>query len=125
MEYAPVLDTIYPEEIYSIPTPVVDVIDVPWSQLNEDHLHLLSKILQAVRLSLDSVRVIFQTNFDTTVWHEKPQKVIAFIEPQKGISSYEVITTGPMAIVFSDPLAHLISDEGGKRKLWSALKSLF
>ena len=125
MEHQLVLDTVYAEEIYSIPSPVVVVIGVPWSQLTEDQLQLLSKILQAVRLSIDSVRVIFQTSFDSSLWHEKPSKVIAFIEPQKGINSYEIISTGAMAIVFSDPLAQLISDDAGKRKLWSALKSLF
>ena len=125
MESLPVTNTIYTEEVYSIPIPVVIVIGVPWSELADDQLQLLSKILQAVRLSIESVRVIFQPGFDSSAWQEKPSKVIAFVEPKKGINSYEVIQTGAMAIVFSDPLAQLIADEAGKRKLWSALKSLF
>ena len=117
--------TIYAEEVYSIASPVTIVISVPWSQITEDHRQLLQKILQAVRHSLDSVRIIHQNKFDASAWNEKPSKVVAFIEPPKGLTAYEVIQTGETDVVFSDPLAQLISDDTSKRKLWGALKSLF
>jgi len=121
----PVLKTIYQEEVYGIFSKVAVYIGVPWHELKEEHRLLLSKILHAVRLSLESVRVIHQAQIDLSSWAEKPNRIIAFLAPPKGISTYEIIQSGPTSMVFSDPLEILQSDEAAKRKLWNTLKTLF
>ena len=116
---------IYTEEVYIIPPLVTVVIGEPWNQIPEEHRQLLNKILQAVRQSLESIRVIHQPEFNASAWSERPARVVSFTKPPKGLLLYEVIQTGETEVVFSDPLSQLISDDGAKRKLWSALKSLF
>ena len=118
-------ETIYLEEVYSIPYPVTVVIDVPWNDLKEGHRLLLSRILQAVKLSIHSVRIIHQPHFDLSSWHEKPPRAIAFVSALKGLTNYEVIETGETSIIFSDPLEMLNKDEPSKRKLWATLKTMF
>jgi len=116
---------IYSEEVYIIPPLVTVVIGEPWDHLPDEQRQLLNKILQAVRQSLESIRIIYQSEFNASAWSEKPARMVSFTKPPKGLILYEVIQTGEAAVVFSDPLSQLISDDAAKRKLWSALKSLF
>ncbi len=125
MEEVSIFKTIYSEEVYSIPSPVTVVFGVPWKDVKEDDKQLLSKILQAVRLSLDAVRFIHQPHLDLSAWTEKPRRMIAFVPPPKGLSAYEVIQTGETSVIFSDPLEILNTDDAAKRKLWNTLKTLF
>jgi len=118
-------EVIYAEEVYLIPPPVIVVIGEPWNKLNEEHRQLLNKILQSVRLSVAAVRIIHQSEFDASGLSEKPSRIIAFIKPPQGLTSYEVIQTGETAFVFSDLLSQLMADDAAKRKLWGALKTLF
>ena len=125
MEEVSVFKTIYAEEVYSVPSPVMVVLGIPWKEVKAEHQQLLSKILQAVGLSLDAVRFIYQPHFDLSAWHEKPRRVIAFVPPPKGLSAYDVIQSGETSVIFSDPLEILNTDDAAKRKLWNSLKTLF
>lgn len=118
-------ENIFLEEIYQVPSKITVIISQPWSNLKEDQRLLLSKILQSVKLSLESVRIIHQSTFDITSLREKPSRMVAFIAPPKGLALYEVIQTGETSMIFSDPFDTLITDEAAKRKLWSALRTLF
>ncbi len=115
----------YLEEVYAVPALVTIVLGIPWSQIKEEHTLLLSKILQSVQLSLESVRIVYQPQLDISRWSEKPSKLIAFLPPPKGLATYEVIQTGDTSIIFSDTLEILNADDAVKRKLWNALKSHF
>ncbi|NOT76558.1 MAG: hypothetical protein HOP08_16640 [Cyclobacteriaceae bacterium] len=125
MEQSNPFKSVYGEEVYSIPTPVTVIIGISWNDIKEEQRVLLSKILQAVRLSLESVRIVEMTPFDLSAMIEKPSKVLAFLAPPKGLASYEVVQTGDTSIIFSDPLDILMTDDAAKRKLWNTLKSLF
>ena len=116
---------IFEEEVYLIAPPVAVIIDIPWSDVKEDQRVLLSRILQAIKLSTEGVRILHLTQFDLSSFEEKPSRVLAFISPPKGLVSYEIIKTGSTSMIFSDPLEKLITDDSGKRKLWAALKGLF
>jgi len=116
---------IFEEEVYLIAPPVAVIIDIPWSDVKEDQRVLLSRILQAIKLSTEGVRILHLTQFDLSSFEEKPSRVLAFISPPKGLASYEIIKTGSTSVIFSDPLEKLITDDSGKRKLWAALKGLF
>ena len=125
MEEVSLFKTIYPEEVYSIPPPLAVVIGIPWAEVNDAQRLLLSRILQAIRLSVDGVRIVHQASLDLSAWGEKPAQVIAFLSPPKGLASYESIETGKASVVFSDPLEILVTDDQAKRKLWNILKTLF
>ena len=118
-------ENIYFEEIYQIPSKTTIIISNPWSEVKVEQRSLLFNILLAVKLSLDSVRIIHQSQFDLMSLKEKPSRMIAFVAPPKGLALYEVIHTGETSVVFSDPLENLNSDDVAKRKLWNSLKALF
>jgi DNA polymerase III psi subunit len=125
MEEESPFKTTYTEEVYSIPPPPTVVLGSPWNELKQEQQILLSKILQSVKLSLDAVRIVHQTTLDLSCWNEKPHRLLAFVAPPKGVSLYEIIQTGETAVIFADPLEVLHADDGSKRKLWNALKSLY
>jgi hypothetical protein len=116
---------IYPEETYQVPLPVTVLIDTPWSELPEELQVLLNKILQAVGQSMASVRILQQATADVSTLVEKPQRVIAFVPPAKGVPLYETVEAGGCKMLFSDPLEKLAGDDASKRKLWNGLKSMF
>ena len=118
-------ENIYFEEIYQIPSKTTIIISNPWSEVKVEQRSLLFNILLAFKLSLDSVRIIHQSQFDLMSLKEKPSRMIAFVAPPKGLALYEVIHTGETSVVFSDPLENLNSDDVAKRKLWNSLKALF
>ncbi len=125
MEQTSSFKTIYGEEVYSIPLPVTVIIGIPWSDIKEDQRQLLSKILLAIKQSLESVRILVIPQFDLSSYKEKPSRILAFVAPPKGLASYEVVQTGDTSVIFSEALDALITDDASKRKLWAALKLMF
>jgi hypothetical protein len=121
----PLFDNTFGEEIYLTPAPVTVIIGSPWTALGEDHVLLLSKILIAIGKSLEGVRIVQQEAFDMSAWNEKPERVLAFVPPPKGILPYDLVRAGEGALIFSDPLEILQTNDIAKRKLWDALKTLF
>lgn len=117
--------SIYEEEVYSVRPQLTVVLSEPWASVTEDQRILLNKILQAVGSSVDGARILHQTSFDISGFKEKPSKVLAFTPAPKGINPYEIIPTQDTSMIFSAPLSELLTDDGAKRKLWGALKSLF
>lgn len=120
-----VFENIFLEEVYQVPPKTTIIISTPWEKLEEEHRSFLSKILKSVKLSMESVRIIYQAQFDLTSLDEKPEKMIAFITPPKGLETYEVIQTSSTSVIFSEPLEILNMDDVAKRKLWASLKTLF
>ena len=118
-------EPIYQEEIYRIPAPVTIVLSCSWSEVGEQFRLPLAKILKALGHSLESARFIRQSPFDLSVFAEKPERMIVFVNPPKGLSLYEVHTTGNTSIVFAGGLEVLTEDEATKRKFWAALQALF
>ncbi len=125
MEQPSFFKSIYGEEVYSITAAVTVIIGVPWIEVKEDQRQLLSKILVAIGQSIESVRLLHLAQFDLSAYHEKPSRIIAFVNAPKGLSSYEIVQTGETSVIFSDSLEILISDDASKRKLWNTLKTLF
>lgn len=118
-------DAIFQEEVYSFSAPVTVMLGVPFKETKQEHRELLRKILHAVGLSLEAVRIVHQAHFDVSGWIEKPRQLIAFIPPPAGIARYEVIETSGMSVVVSDSIDVISGEEASKRKLWNALKLLF
>ncbi len=126
MELHPVLsEIIFTEELFEIaPSPTI-IIDQPWKKIGSDEKTLLTKILKSIGHSLDSVTVKYQPSFDLSQWPQKPQQVIYFGEPIKGISFYELVQADGVKIVAAEKLSALLQNDEAKKNLWQALKKQF
>jgi hypothetical protein len=119
-----VFEATYPEDLYLISPKVTVVLPMPWAEVKEDEKALLIKILTAVKLSLDAVVIRHQPRFDLSVWAEKPAKVLCFTQAD-GLAKNELVMAGPTSVIVSLPLAELVKEDEGKKKLWGALKQMF
>jgi hypothetical protein len=120
-----VFGTTYQEEIFQIkPKPVV-VINVVWDKLGDKERELLSKIISALKISIDSITIISQPTLDLASFTGKTHKVIYFGDLPIGISRYEVLESGGLSFVCSETLTQLIDSEASRKQLWVALKRLF
>ena len=115
----------YQEEIYLVPVPVTIVLACSWNEVVDSFRQPLEKILKALGHSLESVRIIQQSAFDLSALVEKPGRMIVFVNPPKGLTLYEVHTTGATSIVFAGGLEVLTEDDATKRKFWAALQAMF
>jgi len=120
-----IFETTFSEDLYLIPPPPTVVIPTQWKDLSEQELTLLSKILESLKLSLSSVRIIEMPSLDLSQWNEKPSRLIGFGCTAKGIPLYEVITTPQTQLVLADTLAVLNGNDDFKKRLWACLKQLF
>jgi hypothetical protein len=116
--------TTYPEELYLIQPRVTVVIPVAWVEVKEEEKVLLSKILNAVKQSLDSVVIRQQPHLDLSEWAEKPERVLCF-SPAEGLPKFEVLPAQGTSVIVSLPLPELITNDEAKKKLWAGLKVMF
>ncbi len=119
-----IFESTYPEELYLIQPRVTVVIPVPWAEVKEEEKVLLSKILNAVKQSLDSVVIRQQTHLDLSMWAEKPERVLCF-SPAEGLPKFEVLPAQGTSVIVSLPLPELITNDDAKKKLWAGLKVMF
>jgi hypothetical protein len=119
------LETIFQEDIYSIPAPLLIVLAKPWEELSEAELDTLSKMLKAVKLSLASVQIIVRTEFDKNDLSVfSPTRVLAFgASLTTPVKYYENINSENTSIIISESLDQL--DDQKKKSLWIALKDMF
>jgi hypothetical protein len=122
----PTLSSItFQEDIYLIPELVTIVVEKPWANVSTSERAQLSKILNALKLSLEKVRVSFQSDLDLTKLIGRPTHVIVFGLTLKGVNLYEAITIKDTRLVMSESLSALLTNDDGKKKLWLALKPMF
>jgi hypothetical protein len=119
-----IFESTYPEELYLIRQRVTVVIPVAWAEVKEEEKVLLSKILNAVKQSLDSVVVRQQAHLDLSVWAEKPERVLC-LSPAEGLPKFEVLPTHGTSVIVSLPLPELLTNDDAKKKLWAGLKVMF
>ena len=119
------LVNLYPEEIYRIKSKIIIVINRPWSEIADEEIALLKKILAASKLSLASVQVISRTEFsveDLKIF--SPSIIIVFgAELNDSDKMYESLLIEGTTVVVAHELHQL--DEARKRNLWSTLKQVF
>jgi hypothetical protein len=119
------LETIFQEDIYSIPAPLLIVLAKPWEELSETELETLSKMLKAVKLSLASVQIIVRAEFDENdLSILSPTRVLSFgASLKKPFKYYENINSEDTSIIISESLDQL--DDQKKKELWAALRVMF
>ncbi len=125
------IESIYSEELYSIPTRPVIVLTKAWNDLSDGERDQLQKITTALRqrihplLGLDSLSIISVLSLDLSKWKQRPKTILYFGPPVKGLNYYEVIEASNTRMVLSESLAELIPNETARGRLWQALKMLF
>jgi len=119
------LNTLFTEELYQIsPLPII-IVTKPWTEVQPAEREQLSKILVALKLSLDSVTILHQSKLDLAALTIKPERVIYFGPLPAGLTHYECIDAQGVALVASEDLSQLITNDPARKKLWSALRQLF
>jgi hypothetical protein len=119
-----IFETTYPEELYLIQSKVTVVIPVEWTEVKEEEKVLLSKILNAVKQSLDSIVIRQQPHLDLSTWAEKPERVLCF-SPAEDLPKFEVLPAQGTSVIVSLPLPELLTNDEAKKKLWAGLKVMF
>ena len=118
-------DATYPEEIFQIkPKPIV-VINESWERLGNKERDLLTKIIAALKISIDTITVISHPSLQITSFQGKANKLIYFGDLPIGLPPYEVLESGTVSFICSDSLTQLVDNEPARKQLWLGLNSLF
>ena len=125
MSQSSVLESLYTEELYKVPSKVVVVIPKSWNEISEDEQLVLSKMLVAVKLSLAAVQIVSKPKFSLEDFQAfPPQKVLAFGSAFNGSSKlYEHLSVNGTSVILADALGLL--DDAKKKSLWLALRQMF
>lgn len=122
----------FTEELYRInPARTVVILEKPWSELTSEEKGQLYKISGALKqrispaLSVDAFQVVHQSQLDVNQLVHKPNEIIYFGSPIKGLAYYEVIEANGIRMVLSESLRDLIPNDQSRQKLWKALQQLF
>jgi DNA polymerase III psi subunit len=120
-----IIESTFQEELYSIPPKPVVAIPTPWKSISESERALLEKILGAVKLSINHVKVVHTAQLDVLKWNNQPSHVLAFGLEMTGFSLYEPFEVQGIQLILSANLSALDQDKEGKQKLWAGLKKMF
>jgi DNA polymerase III psi subunit len=116
---------LYTEELYYIRPLATVVITKPWKEVLQAEQELLDRILTALKLSIKGITIVHQPMLDLSALSVKPEKVIYFGALPAGLTHYEQIEAQGVALVASEELEHLLSNDQARKRLWTALKQLF
>ncbi len=118
-------DTTYQEEIFLIKRKPIVVIASAWEKLGEKERELLTKIISALKISIDSITITSQKALDVTYFTGKTNKLIFFGEIPAGVARYEVLESADLSFICSESLTQLIDNEFARKQLWLGLRKLF
>jgi hypothetical protein len=119
------LESLYQEELYNLPSPVLFILNQPWEDISEPDKTVLTKMIGALRLSLASVRIITRAEFTLAdIAAYAPTKVIALGATFKASTElYKCLSQEGVSVVAGDALPAL--DDVKKKNLWLALRQMF
>lgn len=120
-----ILESLYQEELYRIPSRVLVILSGSWEELREEDRTVLTKMLAAVKLSLGSVQIISKKEFTIDELASfAPSKILAFgARLQPASSFYENLVVDGVPVILAEDLRTL--DDAKKKSLWGALKVMF
>ena len=124
-ETAAIFEALYSEELYDFRAPVVVVVPRPWSEIGADHKMVLTKMLAAVKLSIDTVQVVHRNTFSLEELSPlQSGKILAFgVNLKTPAPLYQHISQNSVSLIVSDALDQL--DDAKKKSLWLALRQMF
>lgn len=123
--YQEVFITTYQEEIFQIKTKPCVVINEPWEKLGEKERELLTKIISALKISIDSITIVSQPILDLPLFKGKTSKLMYFGDLPAGIARYEVLESGDLSFICSERISQLLDNEASRKQLWIGLKKMF
>ncbi len=120
-----VFGTTYQEEVFHLRQRPVVVINETWEQLREKERELLTKIISALKISIDSITIVSQPMLDITSFAGKVNKLIYFGELPAGVAPYENLESNGVSFICSQSLSQLLDNEVARKQLWLGLRALF
>lgn len=119
------LTVLYQEELYSIPTPLIIIFSKPWNTLTEEELVTLTRMVNALKLSLESVQILHREKVTVAdLSFLSPTRVLIFGAAFSPTNAYyENVDLNGTSVIVSEALDQL--DDSKKKSLWSALQSMF
>jgi hypothetical protein len=119
------LESLFQEELYILPSPLLIILSKPWAELSTEELNTLSRMLNAVKLNLASVQVIVRKDFAVEELSAySPNRILAFGATLKSTSTlYDSLSVNGVSVILSESLDQL--DDVKKKNLWTALKKMF
>lgn len=126
MSHPEIIETTFPEELYSVPAKPVIVLKQKWSELAETEITLLENVLKSASLKIDQFKIIISDQLDILNWNERPKQVIAIGLAPAGLSLNEVLDIQGVKLVATVGLDSLASqDKAAKLKIKASLLELF
>lgn len=93
------------------------------SPLNNSDKAFLSKILSAVGLSIDNVRLEEGTEFSQG--HFDCSVILSFGVPLSGEALYQIVKNSGKTLLSADEISRIQVDVNLKKQLWGALQKIF
>ena len=120
-----VIENLYSEERYAFPAPVLVVLSDDWQDLSAEEKTVLARMLNAVKLTLDSVQILSLKEFSLEdLAASAPSKVLALGATCSSIDkTYQLVTHSNVQVIVADSLKAL--DDVRKKNLWQALRVMF
>ncbi len=125
MSTASPLESLFQEDIYSIPGRTLIVTAKDWTETTEEERTVLIKMLSAVKLNLAMVQIITLQNFSLEDLSSfNPSRVLIFGGTIKEVSQlYTNTVVNGVPIITAEAIDKL--DDAKKKSLWIALKAMF
>lgn len=119
-------NSIFNDEIYSIKSRPVIVLDRTWNNIKEEEKALLERIIHVAKISLNDVDIIASQSLEILQRADRPPIAIAFGLDVPGLPQNEILDVqGTRTILTSDLRALADADKESKQKLARALSELF
>jgi hypothetical protein len=124
MNSKPLFENLYQDEVYLLPSRTLVLLSKEWTELSNEEMALLTKILHSVKLAPDAVQILTGAQFSEDVIRvSNPGRIISFGVALDVPSTYQVSTTGNAQVIVADPIDQL--NDARKKNLWVALRQMF
>ena len=119
------LSHLFQEDLYHFSHPVIIVLPRPWHTYTSDDHALLHKILTAVKVNVDAVKMVVQPILDLSkLAIFSPERVLVFgSEGEESISLYQEVPAQGFSVIRAEDLDKL--DDQKKKNLWIGLRKMF
>ncbi len=117
--------TTYQEEIFQINSKPMVVINQDWEKLGGKERELLTKIITALKISIDSITITSQPTLNIKNFSKRTDKLIYFGDLPAGIARYENLESNGLSFICSENLTQLLENEPARKQLWLSLRKLF
>jgi len=119
------LSHLFQEELYRFSSPIIVVVSKGWDQYTGEEQLLLKKILTSVKVDINAVHIIVQSNLELkSLASYTPERVLIFgSQTSEDIPMYKDTPAQGFTVIRADDLGVL--DDQKKKSLWLALRQMF